>query len=705
MISVGPGSETSTHILEPYQHSILYRLRPYLFISLLALAACLPVSSMLFSLKNDVLAIEFPVQHFISEAIRNGENPVWFNSWCMGFPLQSVLTWSVFSTPRTLLATLFPSDLVVLHIEFLLYVMSSGWVMFALLRKHFGTERTLALLLSCCYMLSGFTVGSSQWLLYITGLTFIPLLIGSTLSLLRRPSAWTATGFAVSCYLLLTNVHIYLTVFTAYFLFFWLLFRLLQALFKNPAAHPPPPRLVPFLLLAFLLTVLLCAAPAYYTYELVEWLERSSPLKADSVFFRSNYLHPAALQSLLLPLGTVRAAYFNTEGSVLDLYMGLLPLLLLVPSLLLNARNRNRKSGLLLGLSVFFLVLSMGHLTPLRNWLNILPGLSHFRHPAVLRAFFILAFVIYLGNSFRGTGFSALLSREGGWNRVMKIVAVFLFGLLLSVMLLHLGGTGELWKGSIAESTRGLQYGQMLLINAALQSVLLLLLLYGLWKQKRLLAPVLILDLFINFLLCTPFYMVSSYPVSEVNQLLDYRRGFPVQLSPPSAVAAEFTDGAGNTWRNTNTFQKQVSHAVSMPGPVILAPVGHFLSSKDIERFKGKPLVCLDRQLLAGDSLRTIVQRPGRVEVLADLQEPGLVVLQQGYFPGWKAWLNGRPIHLERKNQPFVAVYLPAGKGQLLFRFVKPAVTGSAMVLHLIVLGFLGLCAFRANKFRSASPS
>nr|MBP8243591.1 hypothetical protein [Chitinophagaceae bacterium] len=83
---------------------------------------------MLFTLKNDVLAIEYPVQHFISEALRHGENPVWFNSWCMGFPLQSVLTWSVFSTPRTLLGTLLPSDIVVLHLEFLFYVMAAGWI-------------------------------------------------------------------------------------------------------------------------------------------------------------------------------------------------------------------------------------------------------------------------------------------------------------------------------------------------------------------------------------------------------------------------------------------------------------------------------------------------------------------------------------------------------------------------------------------------
>ncbi|MBK6938244.1 MAG: hypothetical protein IPH18_16295 [Chitinophagaceae bacterium] len=57
---------------------------------------------MMFTIKNDVLMIEYPIQHFISESLRNGNYPLWFNTWGMGFPLQSVLSWGVFSTPQML---------------------------------------------------------------------------------------------------------------------------------------------------------------------------------------------------------------------------------------------------------------------------------------------------------------------------------------------------------------------------------------------------------------------------------------------------------------------------------------------------------------------------------------------------------------------------------------------------------------------------
>jgi len=74
----------------------LEKISPYLFISIAGVLAFAPVSFMLFGLKNDILTIEYPIKYFISECIHNGEAPVWFNTWALGFPLQSNLTWGCF---------------------------------------------------------------------------------------------------------------------------------------------------------------------------------------------------------------------------------------------------------------------------------------------------------------------------------------------------------------------------------------------------------------------------------------------------------------------------------------------------------------------------------------------------------------------------------------------------------------------------------
>lgn len=681
------------------------RIRPYLLISLVAAVACLPVSSMLFSLKNDVLAIEYPVQHFISEALRHGENPIWFNSWCMGFPLQSVLTWSVFSTPRTLLGTLLPSDMVVLQLEFLFYIMAAGWVMFALLKNHFSTDKNLALLLSCSYMLSGFTVGSSQWLLYLTGLSFIPLVMYAALSLLKRPTFSTAFFLAISWYLLLTNVHIYLTVFTAYFLALFFAGHLIRN-WTNPAVTRAfKIKLTQQMLVALLLTLAFSAAPVYYTIELLSWLERSDPLEAGQSFFQSNYLHPSGLKSLLLPLSTVKSTFANTEGSIQTIYMGILPLLLFIPSLVKNRRERNQTAGWILLTSFFFLLLSFGHLTPLRQWLNLLPGMSFFRHPGVLRAFFIMAFIIYLGHSFRQFSLTTLL-KPGSANRKMILGGLGILALILFLLILfQQSSTGSIWKGSFYESTKQAEYKALEWVNSIIQFISVMALLFAGFRRPRLFPAILLTELLINFLCCTPFYMVSSRSASEVNQLFAYKRGFPVQQASPYLLPVEIPDDGSTVWRNTNTFRKEISTELSMPGPLVLEKVGRFLSSPAKDSLRNQPLVFIMGGLKGVDSVSVISQGSGKVVTSVQLSEAREIVLQQGYFPGWKVYHNGKELPLVKNEWPFITVQVPAGKGELLFRFRKDGMLIAALIMHLIVLSVLILKCRRRYQFRSSSPS
>src|SRR5262249_8104926 len=117
---------------------------------------------MLRALKNDIVALEYPINYFISQSVRNGEWPYWFNTWGMGFPLHSNLTWGIFSTPQLLFSSLFDYNIYVLHIEFMFFVLVAGWGMFHLLYKYWIKDQKLAQLLAIAYMLSGFIVGSTQ---------------------------------------------------------------------------------------------------------------------------------------------------------------------------------------------------------------------------------------------------------------------------------------------------------------------------------------------------------------------------------------------------------------------------------------------------------------------------------------------------------------------------------------------------------------
>lgn len=704
-ISVLEPGRIPLHLKISYNKPAFSSFRPYLLLAIAALLAYLPVSSMMFSLKNDVLAIEYPFLHFISESLRNGDAPLWFNTWCMGFPVQSVLTWGIYSTPVVVAGTLMPVDVYVLHIIFLFFVITSGWAMFKLLTTHFLPSRDLSLLLSCCYMLSGFTSGSSQWLLYITGMTFIPVVLLYSLNLLKKPSVRNAFFLGLAYFLLLTNTHIYLTAFTSYFLVFFFLFNLGKKLTGKQISAEQKKKLLIHTVLAILIIFLLCAAPIYYTIETVSYLERSNPLEETSAFFRSNYLHPAGLKSLLFPLSTVRSYHFNTEGSIQNSYLGLLSLILFVPSVIRNARNKNKEAWGLLLLSLFLLVLSFGHLTPLREWLNILPGLSHFRHPGVLRVFFIMAFIVYLGFSFKGIQTEDILKQgttEGNAFRY-SLGMIILFS--LAIVIVNAGFISGTWKGSLHATVKNIGHEQLVLLNSIMQLIFASLLLFASIRIKRFFPVLIFFELILNFLFTTPFYAVSSSPVQTVNRILERKKGFPVQQSAPFNVPAELRSEGETVWRNSNTFQKEVSVNVSMPGPLILEPVAQFIGSPEKNKLASKELVFLKDPSDSSALLSITGQKPSRVGIRIKLGKPNEVVLQQGRFPGWKAYYNGRELPLHESEFPFVSVIAPAGEGELVFIFKKEKVVYSAALLHIIVIASLLFLLFRKLFIRFSSPS
>jgi hypothetical protein len=63
---------------------------------------------------------------------------------------------------------------------------------------------------------------------------------------------------------------------------------------------------------------------------------------------------------------------------------------------------------------------------------------------------------------------------------------------------------------------------------------------------------------------------------------------------------------------------------------------------------------------------------PNRVEVHADTEAPGFLVLTDVWYPGWTCTVDGEPATVYRANYVFRAVALPAGVHEVVFRF-EPA--------------------------------
>jgi uncharacterized membrane protein YfhO len=90
-----------------------------------------------------------------------------------------------------------------------------------------------------------------------------------------------------------------------------------------------------------------------------------------------------------------------------------------------------------------------------------------------------------------------------------------------------------------------------------------------------------------------------------------------------------------------------------------------------------------------------------RVVLVTDLDAPGLLVLSEVYYPGWKAYVDGRETKVLRANYVMRAVALPRGKHIVEFRYDPLSFRIGAVITVLSFAGllvWLGWAALRKAK-------
>lgn len=75
----------------------------------------------------------------------------------------------------------------------------------------------------------------------------------------------------------------------------------------------------------------------------------------------------------------------------------------------------------------------------------------------------------------------------------------------------------------------------------------------------------------------------------------------------------------------------------------------------------------------------------------AQADQSCVLVLSDTYYPGWKAWIDGKPAKIYPANYLFRAVFLPAGEHEIVFRFIPfwfYAGLGVTMISVMVWIGF-----------------
>jgi uncharacterized membrane protein YfhO len=90
---------------------------------------------------------------------------------------------------------------------------------------------------------------------------------------------------------------------------------------------------------------------------------------------------------------------------------------------------------------------------------------------------------------------------------------------------------------------------------------------------------------------------------------------------------------------------------------------------------------------------RIATYTPNRIVVEADVPKPGLLVLSEVWYPGWRALDNGDEVPIEQVEGVLRGVYLGTGWHRIEFRYGPRTVWAGLAVSGCTALGVLAVAA------------
>jgi uncharacterized membrane protein YfhO len=106
------------------------------------------------------------------------------------------------------------------------------------------------------------------------------------------------------------------------------------------------------------------------------------------------------------------------------------------------------------------------------------------------------------------------------------------------------------------------------------------------------------------------------------------------------------------------------------------------------------------------DFVDLLEHQPDRLLIRANMSCPGMVVLSDTYFPGWRARVDGKPVEIYPVNAAMRGVLVPGGGLHTVTMRYRPATVIWGALLTLVgFLGALGLAAATSLSSAASSPS
>ena len=677
---------------------------PFFIFPLLTCIVFWPISLQLFTLKNDALTYYYPIRTLISDALNNQELPLWTPYINMGYPLHADMQSGAWNPVIWLFSFLANYNLVAFHYELLFYICFGGIGFFYLCRKY-GWSKSTAFTIGIAYQFCGFIVDSVQFFVCISAACYLPYIFLFIKRLFTTYKLNDSLAAAFFLYLFFTGSYPSLFIILCYFLFAYALFIFLKTtgkiIYLRKNFFPLGMLIIIFIILSL---------PAIISFvQHLHYIDRGKSQTLD--FVLENSMPPFSMLSLISPFSTTaNMDWLQTDRLMRNSFIGIIPLLFLLYGISKKELRKNKEVKFFFITGLILFGLAWGSYFFLRQLAYyLLPLMDSFRHPAVFRLFGIFCFLLVAGfsiHSFQNNG-------PGKENlRLAKITTGLFTAVLLAGIFMVLADNGNLftqygWDFSIQNLKNvitQLTFSERFLFQAPVVLIVLFIF-YLILRKKRSFQLIVLLsavDLFIATQYNMPVTVIGAKRFTEVEKLINRN---PQRFPLPGNNSIE-----ENSLNSTDTFltgsklpfTKKIGRNEYYITPGNLSLQQKFYESPVREKVFKRPVIYFGNS--TGKESFINITHFSANEIKCDVYNTSLssVVYLQNYYPGWKAFIDGKRVPVNRVNITFMEVAMPSGRHTLSFYYDPALIKYSwyvSICTLLILVTFQLVVYFRKRSF------
>jgi len=688
-----------------------------LLLVLFILVLIYPFSLFMYIPKWDNINGYLPYRYFISDYLWNGHLPLWNPFQRFGYPGYADLQSGCWYPLVWVLMLFGKYDITSLMIELMSCFVIAGLGMYKLSHYIHQCKKT-AFILGLSYALSGFMVGSTQLMVFLVGVAWLPWCIWGLLRFFETKKYKHMLLTAVFVAMQITSASPAFTIILAYIFVgmfgyqFWNN-RTTFAIIKINL-------LGGLLLVSTMLVLLLPYIKSFLDFS--PYFNRADKLEYQG-FLIANPFVLADYWSFLFPYTVIAECdWFKlTDLSMRNSSFGLLGLVAFIFSLTQLKRTGKYAIPLLFGV-VFSMLLAFGDGFFLYKYFYHLPGFGLFRHPSFFRAYAIFCMLLLAGfwfkRVFENNAFSSN-ERKAVWAIIFIFLGVFVVAGLNTTSAEFSKNIEQIFDLTEFHSTG---FYAHLLVNVVVFFFILgitaLLTKVGKLSIFKTLVIFMVLDLGIQARLTAPSTMYYNV---EYDEFKNYFNSLPNELNQnynnTPFKQLDDTQGLMTTkgiWQNVATFNKTIS-GVGV-NPMRFKTFDNADKNGALERIKENPLFYFPTQVYQlNDTLKAgyiwgaptpaVIEEHATTinEVKVDYNKFSAkvtnaanknqwLVLNQNHHYLWKAFFNGTELPIHQVNEMVMGVEIPRNAdGVVEFVYDSPKLI-YAFIISL--MGYLFVFAF-----------